>query len=728
VTYFWAERLISVGLCFAALAAAGEIFVAPNGDDRNPGTKARPLATLERARDAVRQVKGGEAVTVWVRRGTYYLHKPLVLGPADSGTPDHPVTYSAYEGEEAVLSGARRLTCAWKPFRDGIFECSLPEVRGGRLDFTQLFINGKRRIRARFPNYDPREPGVTGYATASGNETVKSRTEREIPYEPATFSNKAWARPEGAVIDIFPQHYWGNQQYHLLGIDRDRHVLRLGQGGQQLNEMWGATWFKDAWFGPKSRYFIENVFEELDAPGEWYLDKRDGVLYYKPEAGLNLTQAKVEAPLLKQLIEFKGTQDNPVRYITFKGFRVTGTASTYLDEYEWPSGGDWTIYRGGAFSFEGTEYCAIENDFFDGVGGNAIFLSNYNRRGRIYGNKFTQAGDSAICLVGSKRLVVGTNLAYPSETLISNNLIHDIGVFGKQVAAVMISVSGENTVSHNVMYNLPRAAININDGWYGGNVVEYNDIWETVRETSDHGPFNSWGRERYWCAQQSHGPVSHGAGDVKADAVIKNVVRNNRFRDRHGWGIDLDDGSSNFHVYNNLCIGIGIKLREGDYRLVENNIIIHPALPPGFHVGYEFNHDRFVRNIIVTDSRIRSPIVDVNFSKDKGEGDAYLLFYPPAKGRILEEVDYNLFFSDTGRFTATVVTHDKEYPAKHYTLEQWQAEGYDIHSLFADPLFVNAAAGDYTLRPDSPALKLGFRSLDLTGVGLLPDFPKKWRD
>ncbi len=102
----------------------------------------------------------------------------------------------------------------------------------------------------------------------------------------------------------------------------------------------------------------------------------------------------------------------------------------------------------------------------------------------------------------------------------------------------------------------------------------YRDgIWvtsvpHTVRETGDHGPFNSWGRERYWCLLQSHGPASHGAGNVKVDARETTIIRNNYFREQRGWGIDLDDGSANFLVTKNLCLGISVKLREGDYRTV----------------------------------------------------------------------------------------------------------------------------------------------------------------
>ena len=109
--------------------------------------------------------------------------------------------------------------------------------------------------------------------------------------------------------------------------------------------------------------------------------------------------------------------------------------------------------------------------------------------------------------------------------------------------------------------------------------------------------------------------VSHGAGNVKDDTPYVIEIRHNFFQDDHEWGIDLDDGSSNTHVYNNLCVGMSVKLREGDYRLVENNIFIHPANPPGFHVGYEYNHDRFIRNIIVTSTKFDRPALDINFKR-----------------------------------------------------------------------------------------------------------------
>jgi hypothetical protein len=469
------------------------------------------------------------------------------------------------------------------------------------------------------------------------------------------------------------------------------------------------------------------VFEELDTPGEWYLDREEGHLYYMPEKDTDLAQALVEVPILENAIEFRGTQRDPVRRIVLSGFRIAQTESTYLAHYDAPSRGDWTLHRGGAVFVEGAEDCNIESCFFDPLGGNAVFVNNYDRRITIRGNRFSEAGDSAICLVGDKGSIQGTQRPFPAENTISNNLIRDCGIFGKQIAGVFISISERNTVSHNLIYNMPRAAICINDGWGGGQIIEFNKIHKTVLETKDHGPFNSWGRGEFWCLQQSHGSVSHGAGNVKEVTRHPIVIRNNYFRETHEWGIDLDDGSSNTHVYNNLCIWVSIKLREGDYRLVENNIFIHPANPPGFQVGYEYNHDRFVRNIIVTSTKYDRPALDVNFQGDKARGAIYQVIFPPLRGPIAREIDYNVFFNDTGKFLVTV-THRGSKTAIWHTLNQSRDLGFDKHSVYADPLFVAPDKGDYRVRPESPAIRRGFINFDVASVGLLEDFPRQWRE
>jgi hypothetical protein len=734
-----------------------DFYVAASGNDTNPGTEEKPFATLARARDAVRELMKTvrEPVNVLIRGGTYYQEEPLVFGPEDSGTAEGPVTYAAYPGELVTISGGQKLDCEWKPYQDGIVMCELPEVKGGELDFTQLFINGKRQVRARYPNYDDSDPkSFSGYILAAGkvgddvedphpgpndDMTFSSGAPRGITFDPDTFTPIAegrWAKPEEVVIHIYQAYYWGNLQWRVKDIDWEKHIIWFGHGGQQMGAKWCHT---PCEVNQRSRFYVENVFEEVDTPGEWYLDKEEGILYYIPEDGVDLEMVVVEVPVLQQVVRFLGTQDEPVHHVMLRGFRIAHTASTFLESYEIPSLSDWAIHRGGSVFLNGARDCTIKDCFFDAVGGNAVFMNDYNRGNVVTGCKFTETGDSAICFVGSLETTVGTQRNFPYECQATNNLIHDCGVFGKQIAGVYISRARRITAGHNEIYSMPRAGICIGDGTWGGHVIEYNHIHETCRETGDHGPFNAWGRDKYWCLVQSHTQYtanrSHFAGHVKVDAMEPVILRYNFFEETSGWGLDLDDGASNYEIYNNLCVGVSMKLREGAYRTIHNNIWVNGANSPCFHVGNEDNHDRYFRNITVVTIANMKPENDLNFEMGAAYGEIYTLIAPPARGSWLEEIDYNCFYSDLGEFVARVMprseVEDRESlpeQRRKYSLEEWRELGFDRHSVFADPMFVDPENGDYQVKPESPALKLGFENFDISGTGLLPDFPEQWRD
>jgi hypothetical protein len=692
-----------------------------------------PFASLGRAQQALRtwrrDAKGRAAV--WVRGGTYYLDRTLVFTTEDSGSSELPVVYAAWPGERVTISGGRPLECRWQLYKDGIWKCDLPAVRRGDLRFTQLFVNGKRQVLARFPNQDLSQPGRSGYIHPAGripdemrdphpgpndDMTFSGSAPRGILFDSKSFTTKRWGRPEEGVIHILQSWDWGNLQWRIKAIDYDKRAVWFGDGGFQM----GAKYDSDpARVDEESRFYIEGIFEELDAPGEWYLDVREGVLYFKPGPDIDLSRARVEVPVLEAVIRFAGSQDAPVRGIILDGFRIAHTASTFLEPYDVPSLSDWAVHRGGAVLFGGARGCTVRNCWFDAVGGNAVFVNNYNRNVTVTGCKFTEAGDSAVCFVGTLGLTNGTRRGFPFECTVSNNLIHDCGVFGKQIAGVYISRAKQITAAHNTIYNMPRAGICIGDGTWGGHVIEYNHIHDTVRETGDHGPFNAWGRERYWSLIQSHSDYSiHRsleAGAVKIDAMEPVIVRNNFFEERSGWGLDLDDGASNYEIYNNISKGVSVKLREGAYRTVYNNIWVDSRVAPCFHVGNEDNHDRYFRNITVM-----------------AGDDIYSVIAPPARGPWLEEIDHNCFFSRSGKFSARVSQQrgpaGPEPGAHRYDLQEWRTLGFDKHSVYADPLFVDPAKNDFRVRPESPALRLGFKNFDMGLWGITSDFPAAWRD
>ena len=264
------------------------------------------------------------------------------------------------------------------------------------------------------------------------------------------------------------------------------------------------------------------------------------------------------------------------------------------------------------------------------------------------------------------------------------------------------------TVSNNSIYDVPRSGINISEGTWGGHIIEFNDVFNTVLETSDHGAFNSWGRDRFWHPNRATlDKITTDNPEMPYwDAIHTTVIRNNRFRCDHGWDIDLDDGSSNYHLYNNLCLGCSFKLREGFFRVVENNICIG-RFPPGKHVCYRDNHDVVRRNIYVNTSARN---VYKGISCLTGEVDQW---------------DYNLYWSLIGdaQFSLSGSGNSGDY-----SLEEWQAIGLDRHSLVTEPGFVAPEELDFNLRPDSPAFKLGFQPFDVSRAGVKKEsFIEEWQ-
>jgi hypothetical protein len=257
---------------------------------------------------------------------------------------------------------------------------------------------------------------------------------------------------------------------------------------------------------------------------------------------------------------------------------------------------------------------------------------------------------------------------YPRYCTASGNLVHNIGTIEKQVAGVQISIAENITVRHNSIYQVPRAGINIGDGCFGGHLIEFNDVFNTVLETGDHGAFNSWGRDRYWRPERDivDSIVAAKPGIELLDVRSPIVIRNNRFRCDHGWDIDLDDGSSNYLIYDNICLNGGLKLREGYQRVVTNNILVNNTFHP--HVWLKNSRDVFMHNIVST---AYAPILMEHYGTT---------------------IDSNYFLSAKGLSAA-------------------QQLKLDITSMAGAVPFTDAAHGDYTINTASPAARIGFHNI-----------------
>lgn len=654
-------------LISGVLSAQPEIklYVSPTGNDNYPGTAERPLASLNKAWQKAGKKAGKQTITIYCRQGTHYLTAPITITSKTSGNAQHPVRFCSYPAEQAVISTSARLTnLKWMPYKKGIVQARVE----GSPAFDQLFVNGEQQPMARYPNRDTNTAIFHGYAA---DAIAPERVAR-------------WQNPAGGFIHAMHSREWGGYQYVIEGKDAKGELI-LG-GGFQNNRQMGMH--------PEYR-MVENIFEELDAEGEWYFDTKSKTLYFYPPKGLNLQTAIFEAPQSESIFVLKGEKGKPVKNIEIEGLELTQTLRTFMKTDEPLLRSDWKIYRGGAILFENAEDCSVTDCFIHNIGGNALFFSNYNRNHTVQKNHITRIGASAVCFVGSPQAVRSPLFEYgesqpwdkldltagpqtddyPMSCRVDNNLIHSIGETEKQGAGIQISMSRRITISQNSIYNLPRAGININEGTWGGHLIEGNDVFNTVLETGDHGSFNSWGRDRFWHPDRSamdklteeHPEV------ILLDAIETNTIRNNRWRCDHGWDIDLDDGSSNYHIYNNLCLNGGIKLREGFARTVENNIMVNNSFHP--HVWFERSGDVFRHNIVTTGYR---PIQVNSWGK---------------------EIDDNFFLDPAGLVAA-------------------RRNGTDAHSKAGNPLFTNPSTGDYSVSTGSPALTAGFRNFDMNSFGV----------
>jgi hypothetical protein len=651
-------------LALAALACA--TFLASDGSAAI--VRVSPRDDLHRALTKVRALHDhnpAESIALEFAAGTYRLTAPLILTARDSGSEAAPLELRAAPGAKVTISGGRSLRgLKWFAWRDGIWRT---RVEGP--SFTRLWFEGRLLVRARYPNYDPAKLPFGGVAA---DATSPSRV-------------RQWSHPEGGIIHALSSDRWGSIQIPIEGKGPDG-SLRLG----------GAIGINRTVIPSDSERFVENILEELDAVDEWYFDQNSHWLYFKPLQGVLPARSGFVAGRLETLIELRGSPAARIHDVTVSGLEFRETETTFLKTIEPLLRSDWMFYRGGAILSENAQRIVISNNRFDELGGNAIVVSGHNRNVAIRGNEIYDIGASGIAFVGRPEAVRSPLLeyqqtqplagidrapgpqsdAYPADSIAEDNLIHAIGAIEKQSAGVEISMAARITVRHNSIYHVPRAGINIGDGTWGGHVIADNDVFDTVLETGDHGSFNSWGRDRYWSAdrEEMNRRVAADPSLIALDAIAATVIRHNRMRCDHGWDIDLDDGSSNYLIEDNLLLAGGIKLREGFNRIVRNNTIVNNTLHP--HVWFANSGDVFEQNVVMTGYQ---PILMNHWGKS---------------------IDFNLFPTAGA-------------------LEHAQGRGTDAHSVAGSARFIDPQEANFAVPADSPALSIGFRNFSMDDFGVV---------
>jgi hypothetical protein len=415
-------------------------------------------------------------------------------------------------------------------------------------------------------------------------------------------------------------------------------------------------------------FYVSNIFEELDSPNEWFLDKATRTLYFMPNDTMPNIFVASQIPCLISVSG--GGIENPVNNVLIQGLTLTQTSNTYMRDYMVPSGGDWSVHAGGTIYLTNTKNITITHNLLTQLGSNGLALIDYNDATTITLNEFVWLADSGVILIGSTNGIDGFSAAsQPANTLIQSNLIHETGIYVKQSSPVLISVSRSVSIIGNLMFNMPRAGININDGFYGNHTISYNVIFNTVRETKDHGPINSWDRQPFLTDA-----VQPGLPSLRQHESY--IHHNTLFNNYHSLcPIDHDDGSCFYEDSYNFLVYGGKKNYLGHSKTDHHEIFVYSDLSTdgfGFNKclidfdpkpGFSGWNETWIQNICTLyNSSVPYYITNCNTASLFVPYLANNTIYIPA-GR---EVEFICKVNGTSR---------------RLNLEQWQSYGVDIGSV-----------------------------------------------
>lgn len=550
-------------LLLASLPAV-EIHVAIHGDDQGAGTREQPYATIARARDSVRERKGRgiptEPVDIIIHGGSYFLSEPIILTPQDSGTMQAPVVYRAAVGEEVVLSGGRRIGGPWTRDEGSLWRTDLDASGSGPWTaFRQLFVDGRREIRARFPNVDAQPPHLFGGGGRKDAITVGPGRVKAC-----------WGTARDAQIHVVPEWRFFNQIQTVIGVDMENGLIRLGPEEQHARIIDGS-WFH-----------IEGVREELDQPREWFFDAQARRLTYWPEPGADPNRQEVIAPQLDRIIHLRGDVEagTRVEHVHLRGLSFRHTTCT-LGHIEA------RVQTDAAVMLENASHCRIEQCRFENIGGYGVWLHLDSCENRIAGNTITEAGAGGVLLTSARFSYLDDTKLYtpgaraatvaPLRNRITGNHIHHGGRIRLYNSGVhcdsrpaCTALEAGNLIAHNHIHHMPRNGIFAFRN-QGGNIIAFNRIEQVMLATEDGGGIHLatmnqmaapnliannlvahvWG----WRQVPGRGQERHIARGIYLDWFTASTrIENNVVYNTQSGGLQFNAGDDN-HFLNNVVVG-----------------------------------------------------------------------------------------------------------------------------------------------------------------------------
>ena len=564
--------LIVISILFSAgCSQVTEFYVSPAGNDNFPGTREKPFATLERAKESVRSIlnSGQKAdLMVYLDGGTYRVDAPILFKPEDSGI-EKQVIFKAMEGEKPVVSGGKQIT-EWEQNEDGLWTANVPSVNGEPWFFRELFIDGERARRARHPNQ--------GYLrVAKAGEDNRTN----FFFHPGDFPLPEKTRE----VELVFLHDWSITRIGLEDIDREQHKITAidSIGAKSIGFFTISNW------EPDPRYFLENAPAFLDQPFEWYLDPGEGLLYLMLPEGVDPRDLEVTAPIVENLLTLQGSEGNYIRNLVFDGITFShcayalpdlGYAGIQACHFDPREGGlAWNTVPS-AIEASWTEHCSFVNCTLTHLGGSGLRFGTGSVDCSVSACTFSDiSGNGVMIGEGRDRMVDGSPWwkSVPHQVATGNTVEHCvISETGQQFygsVGIWSGITAETHIENNQVSNLPYSGISV--GWHWSTEptpcrevrIEGNHIHHILKILSDGGGIYMLGLQPGGLITGNH--IHHV--DINAGRAESN-------------GMFLDEGTTDVTVANNLIYEIArspLRFHRATTNLVRDNVLVcGEGIPP----------------------------------------------------------------------------------------------------------------------------------------------------
>ncbi len=682
--------LIFEGVISGCKSVTHNIYISPRGDDNNAGTKAAPFATPSRAIAAVREYKAGGdellPVNVLLREGCYNITEPLIFTPADSGTAQMPITYASCRGEQAVISGGKTLSGKWSKVKDNEYwKLSVPEATGRKFNFFSLYVEGESRTRARTPNWGEKVFRAAGQEPGGDERQALQYFDDDV--------DPSWTNPTD--IDAVLLCSWTPTLHRITDIIPESKVIRFKSSHNRKVDFWEKNF----------RYYLSNVFEALDHPGEWYLNRNTGMLYYYPLKGEDPNSLEFIVPVMKSnMLQFNADLEKHkyIEYLNFNGItfqHLDGDMDKYNGVYR-----QGHMYLTSAVVAKGLHNSTFKRCVFSQLGEYALELADGCRNISVEQCHFWDIGAGAIqtgvTKIGTLKKAVGSNPldehgCAPERRVenitIRNNYIHKLGTIWHGCYGIVNRFASHSKIVHNEIFDIHWDAVGLDARWSWkgykyceGTEVAYNHMHDL-----------GLGYHTDAAGVYQFGPLdTHIHHNLIHDAVAYPYICGYA-------GLYLDEQSRGALVENNLVYNtdwFALFLHKGVENTFRNNLCAF-SRDGLIACGGRNNYMEAYQNIYISTNNIM-------LNRDWNDDDR-----PPI-------ITSNLYHSCSAE---TNLVFGKG------TFKEWQKRGRDTESVIAPSGCKNPLNYDFSLKPDANACKLiGFTPFDkeIAKAGLTCD--KSW--